>query len=87
LNRLRLNGVLHKHRMTNQVRAFSKEKSVWSRVGVKEVAPIMCLLLAGITASVMVLLLEKITLKLLINLQIGSGTFFCIPHDKNSKLL
>ncbi|KDR22908.1 hypothetical protein L798_14764 [Zootermopsis nevadensis] len=96
LNKLRSNGVLYKHRVYDSMRrTFSKENAAWTRVRLEEVAPIIGFLLAGIVASSVVLLLEKvITTNMFLQQQ---NVFCCIAavryvdgghsfHPKNSQI-
>lgn len=58
-------------------RTFSSEKTLWTRVRIEEVAPIVGFLLAGIVASVVVLLMERATATRVL-LQHYRNVFCCI---------
>jgi hypothetical protein len=58
-------------------RTFSKENTAWTRVRLEEVVPIVGFLLAGIVASLAVLLLEKVIKKRTF-MQKQQNVFCCI---------
>jgi hypothetical protein len=59
-------------------RTFSKNKATWTRVRMEEVAPIIGFLLAGIVASVTVLVLETVYTTHIFMQQQQQNVFCCI---------